>query len=420
MFGKKHHPSTGWARVLALATAVAMLFVGAPVLAASRAPLTVFSESFDTLEDFLWDVDFQSAGSPSTGSATAADGILTVKPDVSGARSALHAKLPANVTLPATVQFKVRFPGATARAAAFSLVGSYDTEATFADPVVTWRMGGTAPPALSGVRVGSRPGKRAVVADSAQILPSDTWLDGELQLFADKVVATINGSTMEAFGDVETELSNHSGLYPAFEVTDDAGANGFEVDSIMIVAEVNQPPTAVAGPDRSVLIGRPVVFDGSASSDPDGSITAYEWDFGDGTTASSVVATHTYTAPGTYTVRLTVTDDDGATGFDEAQVRVITPDVAMQELKADIVASLTRPPYNRGVRQRLLVTVNSALRAYRAGNYLRSIQMMRVFSAKVRVLRGKKYTHDMADRWLAWSAEIQASLKTMRGRKPGR
>jgi PKD repeat protein len=57
-----------------------------------------------------------------------------------------------------------------------------------------------------------------------------------------------------------------------------------------------------------------VVFDGSASIDPDGKITSYTWDFGDGTPApeSAAIITHTYMLQGTYTAQLTVTDNQGA------------------------------------------------------------------------------------------------------------
>ncbi|HDS29173.1 MAG TPA: PKD domain-containing protein, partial [Candidatus Acetothermia bacterium] len=56
-----------------------------------------------------------------------------------------------------------------------------------------------------------------------------------------------------------------------------------------------------------------VSFDGSGSSDPDGSIVSYAWEFGDGTTGTGVSPTHTYVSSGTYSVKLTVTDNQSAT-----------------------------------------------------------------------------------------------------------
>lgn len=65
------------------------------------------------------------------------------------------------------------------------------------------------------------------------------------------------------------------------------------------------------------------VFNGSSSTDSDGTIVGYLWDFGDGSTATSAAATHAFQAPGTYTITLTVTDDDGATGSATRQVTVV-------------------------------------------------------------------------------------------------
>lgn len=75
----------------------------------------------------------------------------------------------------------------------------------------------------------------------------------------------------------------------------------------------NEPPVAVA--DADITSGKApltVSFDSSGSSDPDGSIAGYFWDFMDGNTSTLEIPTHVFEAKGTYPVILTVTDDKGA------------------------------------------------------------------------------------------------------------
>ncbi len=63
-------------------------------------------------------------------------------------------------------------------------------------------------------------------------------------------------------------------------------------------------------------------FDGTGSSDSDGSITSYAWNFGDGATGSGSSVSHVYSADGTYTVELTVTDNEGGTDVQTKSVTV--------------------------------------------------------------------------------------------------
>ena len=65
-----------------------------------------------------------------------------------------------------------------------------------------------------------------------------------------------------------------------------------------------------------------VSFDASASSDPDGTIVGYLWDFGTGETGSGVTTVHVYPDPGAYTARLTVTDDRGGTATATVEIEV--------------------------------------------------------------------------------------------------
>ena len=82
-----------------------------------------------------------------------------------------------------------------------------------------------------------------------------------------------------------------------------------------------------------------VQVDGSGSSDADGSVASYAWDFGDGATASGATASHTYATAGTYLVSLTVTDDAGATGSTAHQVSVTAPTVNQPPVAAFTAAT---------------------------------------------------------------------------------
>ncbi len=92
-------------------------------------------------------------------------------------------------------------------------------------------------------------------------------------------------------------------------VTDRSGASA---SATQLLTVLDEPPVAQFGASPAVPIpGQPVAFDAGASSDPNGAIVSYAWDFGDGASATGPDPTHAYTGPGTYQVQLTVVDRGG-------------------------------------------------------------------------------------------------------------
>jgi PKD repeat protein len=106
-------------------------------------------------------------------------------------------------------------------------------------------------------------------------------------------------------------------------VTDNSGATNSTSQKV-VIANPNQPPTASFTTSQW---GMSLSADATASSDPDGTVASYTWDFGDGTTATGVTASHVYATAGTYPVTLTVTDNSGASGT-TAQSITINPAAA--------------------------------------------------------------------------------------------
>jgi serine protease len=106
--------------------------------------------------------------------------------------------------------------------------------------------------------------------------------------------------------------------------------------------EVNFPPTAGFTFNTS---GLTTTFH-DTSSDSDGIIASWSWDFGDGTSSLEKDPVHTYKNTGNYNVSLTVTDDDGATNTSSKTVTVvesgaITLDVTAYKVKTNKYADLS-------------------------------------------------------------------------------
>ncbi|UGV41527.1 S8 family serine peptidase [Methanococcoides orientis] len=96
------------------------------------------------------------------------------------------------------------------------------------------------------------------------------------------------------------------------------------LDSLNSVPAENLAPTASINGPYSGVVGTQIQFSSSGSTDPDGTIDFYYWEFGDGNTSNSENPTNVYGSAGTFTVNLTVTDNNDAAGTDSTTVTVTT------------------------------------------------------------------------------------------------
>ena len=130
------------------------------------------------------------------------------------------------------------------------------------------------------------------------------------------------GDNTTGGGNITTHAYTDDGNYTVtLNVTDNDGLSHTASDTITVL---NRPPVVTFTENAtSVLTYESIHFDASGSSDLDGNITSYFWDFGDETNATGVIVDYAYADNGTYTVTLTVTDDDGATNSTTAPKTVL-------------------------------------------------------------------------------------------------
>lgn len=125
---------------------------------------------------------------------------------------------------------------------------------------------------------------------------------------------------------------------------------GWHIDDVFVFGEtapINTAPIANAETDQTGFVNNPLIFDGSASSDPENGPLTFRWNFGDGSEADGQRVNHTYTKSGTYTVTLTVTDSGGLTSTDSALITIktdvvnITKAIYIQSKKQLVVEALS-------------------------------------------------------------------------------
>jgi large repetitive protein len=153
-----------------------------------------------------------------------------------------------------------------------------------------------------------------------------TDLDGDLLEFQWDF-----GDGTTAAGSRVVHRYDEQKTYPALLIVSDNSGEVGNSASERFSVKVNKPPVAKAGADVVTAPLKSVSFDGRSSSDQDGQLILYNWDFGDGQTASGSRTAHIYDKPGTFRAALRVEDDsDSPCNFsaDEIKVWVNAPPVA--------------------------------------------------------------------------------------------
>ena len=145
------------------------------------------------------------------------------------------------------------------------------------------------------------------------------------------VASTIN------FGDGSAAVSGSSashtystaGTYTITgTVTDNLGATASKSAAIVVASKPNQPPVAVISATPGAAYAPATIsVSAAASSDPDGAIASSVLNFGDGTSASALTASHTFSTAGVYMLTATVTDNSGASSSATTSVTVKAPEI---------------------------------------------------------------------------------------------
>ena len=154
--------------------------------------------------------------------------------------------------------------------------------------------------------------------------------DGRIVLFEWDFNSDGNYEIAGATATTVTRAFNVNGQHRVtLRVTDNAGA--WDTETQIVPVGVNAPTAAFNFNPATPKVRQAIRFDGSPSTDPDGTIVLYEWDLNDDgvTDATGVTITHSYNNAGNYRVTLTVTDNDGLQHAVTRQVPVgTTPPVA--------------------------------------------------------------------------------------------
>jgi len=200
------------------------------------------------------------------------------------------------------------------------------------------------------------------VANSPSLTLVNTWqtLTGTYDWAAYAVVDQTDYLEVAYYIEVTT-AQNSKSVYLRIDDNSLALADQTKIENVMFTYPNQAPVASFTFSPTDPVIYEVVTFNASASYDPDGSIVSYRWDFGDGniTTVTNPIITHVYTTAAStvnYTVTLTVTDNEGSTGFTTQIVPVTNPSILHVSLPAGSYEGVDPDPW---LNEGWLLNINS-------------------------------------------------------------
>jgi len=225
----------------------------------------------------------------------------------------------------------------------YTNAGTYTARLTLTDNVGQTN---TATVAVNASSLASTPASppTAIISSSAATGPAPLTVsfDGSGSTATNATLTAYNwsfGDGGSATGSKVSHAYTTAGTYTAtLTVTDSKGLTSGEIGTPVIVttstvtnkapqAVINATPTSGSAPLT-------VSFDGGGSTDSDGSISSYLWNFGDGSSATGKTVSHTYTTEAAFTATLQVTDNQGAKGNASVTITAM-PKVSATEVKME-------------------------------------------------------------------------------------
>ncbi len=146
------------------------------------------------------------------------------------------------------------------------------------------------------------------------------------------------GDGATATGAVAIHTYAVTGQYRVTLVVSDPYTSAYASEYLPVVPPKSPVAVIAWSPTHPVAGQTAVSLDGSNSFDPDGAITQYIWEFGDGSVGHGKTTTHVYASAGTYTLELIVIDEDGIANRDVQTITVVAPS------KGTVTAASTHTP----------------------------------------------------------------------------